>query len=290
MRALARPAAGLAAIAAVVTVVMVAAGRQEPTAGVAATAAGKPATTVVLASLGLPQAESSPAQVPARSLVLASLGLPPSATAPSPAKAPRPPARRKMPVGHLSPYDELIRAESERLGLDWRLIAALIYEESQFDPRAMNRSGARGLMQVMPASAGVPADSLFDPLTNIRAGLRIFHRSYKTFADLDSLDRLQFSVAAYNAGMGRINDARRIAMEIGLDPDRWQGSVADAFLHLGDPRWRDVLKHGSYPGRGTVVFVDETLERYERYADRVERSGSPAAREDDLAAVTPVLP
>jgi soluble lytic murein transglycosylase-like protein len=289
LQAWARPATGLVAVVAVAGLVVLLASQREQAAWVApASATSPPARTVVLASLGLPTTESSLAQLPDRSLILGSLGLPTLEAPVTAAAAPRPPARRKMPSGHLSPYDDLIRTESERLGLDWRLIAAIMYEESQFDPRAMNRSGARGLMQVMPASAGVPADSLFDPLTNIQAGLRIFHRSFQGFADLDSLDRLQFAVAAYNAGMGRINDARRIAMEIGLDPDRWQGSVADAFLHLSDPRWHDQVKHGAYPGRGTVVFVDETLERYERYAERVERAGPPAASEDDLASVTPI--
>ena len=97
-------------------------------------------------------------------------------------------------------------------------------------------------------------------------------------------------MAAYNAGLGRINDARRIAMEIGLDPDRWNGSVADAFLHLSDPRWRELVKHGVYPGRSTVVFVDETLERYQRYVERVDRTGSPPPGDDNLAAVTTFLP
>jgi len=291
LHALARPALGLATVAAAAMVGLVLNGHPAPpTGGHPDLVAGDSPRTVVLASLGLPRPEAAIGQGRARSQVLGSLGMPHQATPPSPARAPRPPARRKLPIGHLSPFDEMIRAESERLGLDWRLIAALIYEESQFDPQAMNRSGARGLMQVMPASAHVPADSLFDPLTNIRAGLRIFHRSYKGFTHLDSLDQLQFAVAAYNAGLGRINDARRIAMEIGLDPDRWDGSVADAFLHLADPRWRDLVKHGAYPGRGTVVFVDETLERYERYAERVARTGAPAGARDDLAAVTTNLP
>jgi soluble lytic murein transglycosylase-like protein len=270
LQALARPTVGLILVGIGGAAIFLAAnGRPEPRAGVAS---------------------AYTAEVAAPSVALASLGLPRPGAPLTAAKAPRPPARRKMPSGHLSPYDQIIRSESERLGLDWRLIAALIYEESQFDPRARSRSGARGLMQVMPAFAGVPADSLFDPLTNIRAGLVIFHRSYRGFADLDSLDQIQFAVAAYNAGLGRINDARRIAMEIGLDPDRWNGSVADAFLHLGDPRWREQVKHGPYPGRGTVHFVDETLERYERYAERVERTGSPAASEQTVVAVTTNLP
>ncbi len=274
----------------VAVVVLLATKSEQPSGAVPGSTGGVPARTAVLASLGLPRPEADLGQIWVRSPFLGSLGLPPAEAPLSPAGVPRPPARRKMPVGHLSPYDEMVRAESERLGLDWRLIVAIMYEESQFDPRAMNPSGARGLMQVMPGSAAVPADSLFDPLTNVRAGLRIFHRSYLSFAGLDSLDRLQFTVAAYNAGMGRINDARRIAMEIGLDPERWDGSVADAFLHLADPRWQDVVRHGPYPGRGTVVFVEETLERYERYAERVDRAGPPAAGGEDIAAVTMDLP
>lgn len=256
----------------------------------------------VLAALGMPLPEMPGGGKPFRrtpdfaprpgdtpgSLALRSLGLPRS-EAPKAVRAPRPPARRKVPGGHLSPYDEILRAESAALGVDWRLIAALMYEESQFDPRAMNRSGARGLMQVMPASAGVDPESLFDPLTNIRAGLRIFNDSYQGFAELDSLDRLQFTIAAYNAGLGRINDARRVASELGLDTRRWQGAVADAFLHLADPQWKHLVRHGRYPGRGTVTFVDETLARYRRYAQRVDHAGDTAPL-TDLAATDDPLP
>jgi len=120
------------------------------------------------------------------------------------------PAHRPDKSGILSTYDELIRRKAEAIGLDWRMVAALIYQESEFHPEARSKADARGLMQVLPRFAGDQADSLFLPEPNLTAGLRMMKRTYNTYAYLDSLDRWRFTLAEYHAGHGHVTDARRL--------------------------------------------------------------------------------
>jgi soluble lytic murein transglycosylase-like protein len=133
-----------------------------------------------------------------------------------PAVPPAPYARtfRRLRAGpRTSGYDALIRAHARRHGLDPRLVKAVIAGESEFAKRAISRAGARGLMQVMPATArelGVSADELYSPSANIRAGTaylaHLFARAWKRY-HLKGVDYrkapqwvLQRILAAYNAG------------------------------------------------------------------------------------------
>ncbi|MEZ4388239.1 MAG: transporter substrate-binding domain-containing protein [Candidatus Krumholzibacteriia bacterium] len=167
--------------------------------------------------------------------------------------------------GRISRYDELVRAQAAQLGLDWRLVTAVMYQESRFYERAVSKAGARGLMQVMPHLAGPQADSLFVPAANLRAGLRLLQGAWQGFAYLDSLDRLRFTLAAYHGGLGHVTDARRLAMDLGLDPDRWEGSLAETLPRLAQRRWYEETRHGYYRGDETVRYVEEILNRYRMY-------------------------
>jgi membrane-bound lytic murein transglycosylase F len=167
--------------------------------------------------------------------------------------------------GRISPFDELVQAQSEAAGMDWRLVTALIYQESRFYPRATSKAGARGLMQVMPHLGGDQSDSLYVPAPNLRAGLRLLRGSWEGFAYLDSLDRLRFTLAAYHAGIGHVTDARRLAMDIGLDPNRWDGGLAVTLPRKAQRRWYTDMRHGYYRGDETVRYVEEILNRYRMY-------------------------
>jgi len=187
--------------------------------------------------------------------------------------------------GRISRYDGLIREESARHGLDWRLVAALVYQESRFYPRAVSSAGAVGLMQVIPRFAGDQADSLFVPGANLRAGLRLLRETYGSFAYLDSLERIRFTLAVYHAGYGHVTDARRIAMDLGRDPNVWSGSLDDALPRLMQRRWYDETRHGYYRGGETVRYVEEIMNRYAMYARLVPREpGRAAVAPDTLLA------
>jgi len=87
-------------------------------------------------------------------------------------------------------------------------------------------------MQVLPRFAGAQHDSLYYPEANLRAGLRLLKSTWRTYAYLDSLDRTRFTLAEYHAGAGHVADARRLAMEMGRDPNQWHGSLTVSLPRL----------------------------------------------------------
>jgi membrane-bound lytic murein transglycosylase F len=180
-------------------------------------------------------------------------------------------ASRPDKSGTISAFDELIRARAEDTDFDWSLIASQIFQESRFNPNALSPAGARGLMQVLPQFAGAQSDSLFDPAANLTAGLRLMQGTWQTYAYLDSLDRLRFTLAEYHAGHGHITDARRIAMEMGRDPNRWEGALAVTLPRLMQRKHFSKTRHGFYGGSETVEYVEQILNRYRMYMRLVER-------------------
>ena len=193
-------------------------------------------------------------------------------------------ADRPDKSGRISRFDELIRDRSERRDLDWRLVSALVYQESRFYPRALSKAGAKGLMQVMPYVAGPQVDSLFVPEANLRAGLRLLKGTWDGFAYLDSLERLRFTLAAYHAGFGHVADARRIAMDATLDPNAWEGGLAETLPRLAQRRWYVDTRHGYYRGDETVHYVEEILNRYRMYMRLVPRDPDAPAVSDTLGS------
>jgi membrane-bound lytic murein transglycosylase F len=173
--------------------------------------------------------------------------------------------------GIISVYDELIRDRAEAVGLDWRMVASLIYQESEFQPYARSKADARGLMQVLPRFAGVQADSLFDPEPNLTAGLRLLTKIHAQYAYMDSLNQWRFTLAEYHAGHGHLTDARRLAMEMGRDPNSWENGMIKALPRLMERRYHSTTRHGFYGGAKTVDYVEEILNRYRMYTRLVDR-------------------
>ena len=101
-----------------------------------------------------------------------------------------------------TPFGDLIYATARRYELNPELIAAVVRAESAFDPRAVSNKGAVGLLQLMPATAaryGVVGDALFDPASNLDAGVRYLKWLREHFAgDLPKM------LAGYNAGEGTV--------------------------------------------------------------------------------------
>jgi len=119
-------------------------------------------------------------------------------------------------------YQRIIKREARKYGLDPGLIRAQITQESAWDPRAESHCGARGLMQLMPATALEVAEwlhltrepDLFDPDTNIRLGAAYLAYQIKCFPEIpDALERVKFGLGAYNGGRGYINMAIKLARD-----------------------------------------------------------------------------
>ena len=166
----------------------------------------------------------------------------------------------------LSPYDQMIARHAEAAGLDWRLVSAVIYEESRFEPDSRSPVGAVGLMQVMPAAAQDVGEVRFhEPEGNVRAGVRYLQRLWREYAAAGERDRLALMLAAYNMGMGHVRDAQRLAERFGYDPLRWDGAMEVMVALLEEPQVAADTRHGFAQGRSVVGYVDRILNRYASY-------------------------
>jgi membrane-bound lytic murein transglycosylase F len=202
----------------------------------------------------------------------------------------RPNARSGSPrlladVDRLSPYDEIVHRYADEYEFDWRLIVAQMYQESQFDPQAVSYAGATGLMQVLPATGQIVGiTDLFDPHQGILAGIRYLDYLRDQFEDELLLeDRTWFTLAAYNAGPARVQQARRKAEAMHLDSDRWFGNVELAMLELAEPFVRDGAEVRACRCRQTVVYVRDIRTRYRNYVQLMQtgRSTASAIRPDN---------
>ena len=173
-------------------------------------------------------------------------------------------AKAALSARAISPYDPLIQHYASRYDFDWRLIAAQMYEESRFDAAAVSIAGAVGLMQVLPTTAGeLGFLDLTDPDTSIHAGVQYLAGLRQRLEDqLPVAERTWFALAAYHAGYDRVRGARRIARQLGLDPNRWFDHVEHAMRVQAQPR-----TDGSVLClcRQTVAYVREIHSRYLSY-------------------------
>lgn len=178
---------------------------------------------------------------------------------------------RSAETGQLSPYDAVIKKYASKYGFDWRLMAAQAYAESRFDPKAKSWVGARGLFQVMPRTGrALGFTNLEDPEQGVQAGIKYMNRLMKRFdPSIPFRQRVRFSLAAYNAGLGHVMDARRLAAEMGLNPDRWFHNVEKAMLLLQEPQYAKRARHGYCRGTEPVKYVSRIQSYYDAYVNIV---------------------
>lgn len=177
--------------------------------------------------------------------------------------------------GSVSPYDSLLREGAAKLNWDWRILAALVYRESQFNPRARSWAGATGLMQLMPRTAReFGASNLNDPVQSIHAGVNflLWLNNYWSEHIPDTLERQKFVLASYNAGQGHVQDARKLAEHFDADPNIWNGHVAQYMIKKSDPEYYnlDFVTHGYASGIEPVSYVETIYQLYDHYRKFVE--------------------
>jgi hypothetical protein len=170
----------------------------------------------------------------------------------------------------LSPFDHLIAHHANAEGFDWRLIAAVIFEESRFDPSSRSDKGAVGLMQVRPIAAeSVGAERFRAPDDNVKTGVRYLRQLDEMFHDARATDRLGLILAAYNVGPGHVRDAQSLARRFGYDPNRWEDGIDLMLPLLEEPAIYEDLPNGFAHGGATVAYVHRVLERFHRYKREV---------------------
>lgn len=170
----------------------------------------------------------------------------------------------------ISPYDDMIKAGATGLGWDWELLAALIFQESKFNPQANSWVGAKGLMQLMPATAKqFGATNPEDPQQSISAGVAYLKWLDEFWQDRvpDAAERIKFVLASYNVGQGHVLDARKLSVKHGKDSTIWDDNVAYYLLKKSEPEYyNDPVVTGGYcRGWEPVNYVAEIMQRTSQY-------------------------
>ncbi|MDD6928345.1 MAG: transglycosylase SLT domain-containing protein [Bacteroidales bacterium] len=182
-------------------------------------------------------------------------------------------ARRQ---GMISEWDYLFQRYGERYGWDWYVLAAIAYQESKFRAEIVGMGGATGLMGIMPATGrryGYSRAKLKHAESSVRIAcmaLRDFGRAFAHITDAEQ--RMKFTIASYNSGSAHVLDARRLAEDAGLDPDRWDGSVELYMVRLNEPKYYNhpLVQHGRANGDHTVRYVTEVFNRAQSYKSKVQ--------------------
>lgn len=177
--------------------------------------------------------------------------------------------------GSICEYDNILKYKSKEIGWDWKLIASLIYQESNFDPNAESWVGAYGLMQIMPETARmVRIDSFKNPINNIEAGIRYIKYLDKLFTKelKDTTDIIPFILASYNVGPGHVLDARRLAEKYGKNPDKWYNNTDFFLLNKANPLYyKDNLSRNGYcNGEEPYNYVENILTLYYHYCNIIK--------------------
>lgn len=171
--------------------------------------------------------------------------------------------------GKVSPYDELFKHYTDGTNIDWRLMAAIGYIESNFNNNVTSWAGAKGIMQIMPATARaykVAPDALQDPGTSIQLAVQIFQALDKSLSSRisDPKERIKFILASYNAGLGHIYDAIEIAKNTGKDSQLWYGNVEEALTLKSKPEYynKPYCRNGYFRSAQTTRYVHEVMDLY----------------------------
>jgi membrane-bound lytic murein transglycosylase F len=154
-------------------------------------------------------------------------------------------------------YKKWFEEAAEQSSQDWRLLAAIGYQESKWNPSAASSSGAKGLMQLtLESASAVKVSNPSDPRQSIFGGARYFRQVYEKIpTHVPEPDRTWFALAAYNIGYGHLEDARVLAQKAGRDPDSWD--EVRAFLPLLEQEyWYTQTENGYARGWEPVRYVD----------------------------------
>lgn len=169
---------------------------------------------------------------------------------------------------NISSYDKCMQAACSRYHIDWRFMSSIVWQESHFISDLLGMGGSFGIMQMMPATAaryGISDTSSVEE--QLWAGARYISYLYKIFANkVDTTDIYYFVAGSYNSGPGHILDAQALCKKNGGDYTHWP-EVADylALKSHKDYYTDPVVKCGYYPGKHTINYVNEVMNRYHGY-------------------------
>lgn len=153
-------------------------------------------------------------------------------------------------------YEKHFKAAAKKHSVDWRLLAAIGYQESQWHPTATSKTGVRGLMMLTQNTAdSVGVNNRLDPAQSIRGAGEYFIQLHSELPEeIQEPDRTWFALAAYNVGNGHLDDARTLTKKAGLNPNKWL-DVKRILPRLSEQRWYSKTRYGYARGGEPVHFV-----------------------------------
>lgn len=168
-------------------------------------------------------------------------------------------------------YQPLFERAALDNNLDWRLLAAVAYQESNWNPRAVSPTGVRGMMMLTRTTArqlGIKKRT--DPAQSIEGGARYIKSLYQRFPGVAEPDRTWLTLAAYNVGFGHVKDARAITAERGGDVNKWT-DVKKSLPLLRQRKWYKKTRYGYARGHEPVHYVENIRSYYDILRWRTER-------------------
>ena len=171
----------------------------------------------------------------------------------------------------LPQYRDVFQNYGEKTGIDWRLLAAIGYQESNWRRDAVSPTGVRGLMMLTRNTADhVGISNRLNPEQSIKGGARYFREVRGMIPDdVKEPDRTWFALASYNVGFGHLEDARRLTESAGRDPDRWM-DVKEFLPLLSQKKWYSKTRYGYARGHEPVLYVQNIRRYYDVLARRFD--------------------
>ncbi|NNG14389.1 MAG: membrane-bound lytic murein transglycosylase MltF, partial [Gammaproteobacteria bacterium] len=164
----------------------------------------------------------------------------------------------------LPEYQELFETAARQYEMDWRLLAAVGYQESHWNPGARSPTGVRGIMMLtLPTAEYLGVSDRIDPEQSISGGAQYLANLMKRIPQrIQDPDRTWLALAAYNVGLGHLEDARIITQIRGGNPDVWV-DVKENLPLLSRSKWYSKTKHGYARGREPVHYVENIRSYYD---------------------------
>ncbi len=183
----------------------------------------------------------------------------------------------------LPKYVSLFKQAQELTGIDWRLLAAISYQESHWDPNATSPTNVRGIMMLTENTADkLGVTNRLDPKQSIIAGARYILTLKDTIPDrIPEPDRTWLALASYNIGYAHLEDARVVAQQLKMNPDAW-ADLKKTLPLLNQYEYFSKAKYGFARGGAPVVFV-ESIRTYYDILQRYEERRAPVLPTFNLA-------
>jgi len=181
----------------------------------------------------------------------------------------------------LPKYLDFFKQSAEKYGVDWRLIAAMGYQESHWDPDAVSPTGVRGIMMLTLRTAGdLGIKNRLDPESSILGGARYFKQMHTRMDEaIAEPDRTWMAMAAYNVGFYHLKDARKITKKLNKDPNRWL-DVEQSLPLLAKKKWYQQTRFGYARGWEPVRYVENIRSYYDilKWVDEGETETAPVPK------------